>query len=80
MKIALEKGMRVPEDLSIIGYTNGAISKYSTPSLSSVVQHGYKMGQTSAKMLLDRVVSTGSAMSAQRSVIGADIVLRESTL
>lgn len=80
MKIALEKGMRVPEDLSIIGYTNGVISKYSTPSLSSVVQHGYKMGQTSAKMLLNRVVNKDSSISIQRSVIGADIVLRESTL
>jgi len=79
MKLALKKGLKVPEDISLIGYTNGVISKYSTPSLSSVVQNGFLMGKESGKMLLNRIETRGDNLSAEQKLIQADIVFREST-
>ncbi|MDA8595113.1 LacI family transcriptional regulator [Flavobacteriaceae bacterium] len=79
MKLALKKGLKVPKDISLIGYTNGVISKYSTPSLSSVVQNGFLMGKESGAMLLDRIETRGDNMSAEQKLIQADIVFREST-
>ena len=80
MKLAIKKGLNIPKDLSIIGYTNGVISKYSTPSLSSIVQHGYQMGKSSAEMLIDRIDNDKLNKAPRYEVIGADIVKRESTL
>lgn len=75
-------GKRVPEDVSIIGFTNGILSKLSTPSLTSVEQHGEQMGEIAAKMLIDRVEqpSEEEDLSAFRTeVLNASIVDREST-
>lgn len=80
MKLAIKNGLNIPKDLSIIGYTNGVISKYSTPSLSSIVQHGYQMGKSSAEMLIDRIDNDKLNKAPRYEVIGADIVKRESTL
>ncbi|HEU4495449.1 MAG TPA: LacI family DNA-binding transcriptional regulator, partial [Flavobacterium sp.] len=44
IKAAKSKGRNVPEDLAVIGFTDGIISKYSSPSITTVSQNGIKMG------------------------------------
>lgn len=55
MKIAYQRGIRVPEDLQVIGFTNGVLSKHSTPSLTTVSQHEQQMGEQAAKLLIERL-------------------------
>ncbi|MBO0321375.1 LacI family DNA-binding transcriptional regulator [Muricauda sp. CAU 1633] len=55
MRLAQEKGLKIPEDISFIGFTDGFLSKYAYPSLTVVAQHGEKMGEISAQMLIDKV-------------------------
>ncbi len=55
MRLAQEKGLKIPEDISFIGFTDGFLSKYAHPSLTVVAQHGEKMGEISAQMLIDKV-------------------------
>ncbi len=55
MGVAQKKGMKIPDDISFIGFTNGMLSKYASPQLSSVAQHGDKMGEIAAKMLIERI-------------------------
>lgn len=47
--------MRIPEDISFIGFTDGILSKYANPGLTSISQHGQKMGEVAAKMLIEKV-------------------------
>ena len=54
IKAANKTGLKVPEDLSVIAFTDGIISQYSTPTITTVSQNGEKMGQKAAKMLIDR--------------------------
>jgi LacI family transcriptional regulator len=53
--VAARLGKKVPEELSIIGFTDGLISKYSSPSITTVGQNGVKMGAKAAKMLIERL-------------------------
>jgi LacI family transcriptional regulator len=46
-----ERGIRVPEDVSIMGFSNWFISSAITPSLSTVDQPGYEMGKKTFKQL-----------------------------
>ncbi len=46
-----ERGIRVPEDISIMGFSNWFISSAITPSLSTIDQPGYEMGKTTFKSL-----------------------------
>jgi len=55
MSLVQKKGMRIPEDISFIGFTDGILSKYAKPRLTSIAQHGEKMGEVAAKMLIDKV-------------------------
>jgi LacI family transcriptional regulator len=48
-------GLKVPEDLAVIAFTDGIISKYSTPTITTVSQSGEKMGNKAAKMLIERI-------------------------
>ncbi|WJV52040.1 HTH-type transcriptional repressor PurR [Pectobacteriaceae bacterium CE90] len=52
-----ELGLRVPQDISVIGYDNVRHSRYFTPALTTVHQPKERLGQSALSMLLDRIVS-----------------------
>ncbi len=55
LKLAHHKGIKVPDELSIIGFTDGLISKTTQPSLTTVAQHGFEMGVEAMELLLQRI-------------------------
>jgi LacI family transcriptional regulator len=57
IKIANKMGLKVPEDLAVIAFTDGIISKYSTPTITTVTQNGIEMGNMAAKILIERLES-----------------------
>jgi len=86
IKVATRLGIKIPEELSIIGFTDGLISKYSSPSITTVGQDGVKMGAKAAKMLIDRLEAEdieneeGEIEEHYRTeVIETELVKREST-
>lgn len=80
IKSALKIGLRIPEDIAVIGFTDGIISKYSSPSITTVSQNGIKMGGKAAKMLIDRLESKEEDDEHYRTeVIETHLVEREST-
>jgi LacI family transcriptional regulator len=81
IKTAHKLGMKIPKDLSIIGFTDGIISKYSSPSITTVSQNGIKMGNKAAKMLIERLESNEEDEEHYKTeVIETHLVERESTI
>ena len=79
MRIAKEKGFKVPEDISIIGFTDGLISEYSSPSITTVAQHGFTMGKQAVELLIERIEKDSEIYKPRKIVISSDLKLREST-
>jgi LacI family transcriptional regulator len=79
MRIAKEKGLSIPEEISIIGFTDGLISEYSSPSITTIAQHGFTMGQQAVEVLIERIEKEAEAYSPRKIVISSDLKLREST-
>ena len=79
MRIAKEKGYKVPEDIAIIGFTDGLISEYSSPSITTIAQHGLTMGRQSIDLLIDRIERENDNEKPKKIVISSDLKLREST-
>lgn len=50
-----QDGVRVPQDMSVIGYDNVGMSEMLTPALTTVSQHASRLGRRCAEMLLDRL-------------------------
>lgn len=87
IKMAAKLGIKVPDDLCVIGFTDGIISKYSSPSITTVRQNGEKMGAKAAKMLIDRLGleeienEDGEIIEHYSTeVIETELIERESTL
>jgi len=55
MKVARKLGYSIPDDLQLISFTDGVLSKHSTPSLSTVSQHGQAIGEKAANLLINRL-------------------------
>ncbi|KAF2334449.1 LacI family DNA-binding transcriptional regulator [Flavobacterium daemonense] len=84
IKTASKMGLKVPEDLAVIAFTDGIISKYSTPSITTVSQSGEKMGNKAAKMLIERLEAEHDDDEDENEnytteVIETHLIKREST-
>ena len=80
IKAAKNAQIEIPKDLAVIGFTDGIISKYSSPSITTVSQNGIKMGGKAATMLIDRLeASQEDEESYKTEVIETELVSREST-
>ena len=55
-----EAGLRVPDDISIVGYDNTAFAALGPISLTSVDQDGHAMGANAARLVLERIESKRS--------------------
>ena len=79
IRMAKERGFNVPEDISVVGFTDGLISEYSSPSITAVVQHGFTMGKQAVELLIDRIENEGEILPARTKVISSDLNARESS-
>ena len=84
IKTANKMGLKVPEDLAVIAFTDGIISKYSTPTITTVSQSGEKMGNKAAKMLIERLEAEHDDDDEENEnytteVIETHLIEREST-
>ena len=80
IKTAKKLNLKVPEDITVIGLTDGIISTYSSPSITTVSQNGIKMGNKAAHMLIERLESEEDEEEHYKTeVIETHLVQREST-
>lgn len=80
MKEARRRGFKIPEDISFMGFTDGILSQYAFPTLTTVDQHGLEMGAMAAKMLIQRLENDDmDDESYVTEVIPTSIKEREST-
>jgi LacI family transcriptional regulator len=70
-------GIRVPEDVAVIGFDDREIAQYMHPPLSTLVLPLYEMGRTAAELLLD--ISGGLDTAPSRTKVECELVVRAST-
>ncbi|MBU0940923.1 MAG: LacI family transcriptional regulator [Bacteroidetes bacterium] len=84
IKTANKSGLNVPKDLAVIAFTDGIISKYSTPTITTVSQSGIKMGNRAAKILINRLEEEEKTDEEEEEnykteIIETHLIEREST-
>lgn len=79
MKTLQKKGLRIPTDVAVVGFSDGRFSGITDPSLSSVDQHGYEMGTIATEMLLKRILSKENEYPFETKVLHADLIVRGSS-
>jgi len=74
---ARQRGLRIPQDLSVIGFDDLPVSRWVSPPLTTVRQPLAEMGRTAAQMLGD--VIEGLPLRSTRVELSTELIVREST-
>ncbi len=74
-----KRNIKIPEDISIIGFTNGILSRYSTPPLTSVNRFAHTTGEVAANRLIDIIEEKIDFEDIKTKIIRTELVEREST-
>jgi DNA-binding LacI/PurR family transcriptional regulator len=79
MKVLKQMRFRIPEDVSVIGFTDGMICTVTDPPLSTVNQHGFEVGKRAMEMLLKRINALENDYPAVTEIVKTELVLRGTT-
>lgn len=75
-----EKKLKVPEDVSVIAFTNGEISKRFIPNLTTISQHGAEIGARAMEILIGRIEEVNEEKKPYRTeIIKTSLIERDST-
>lgn len=76
MEVFVEKGIKIPQDIAIVGFVNEPWDILLNPPLSSIEQFSYQIGETSARLMLEAI----SGLPHQDIVYKTQLIIRESSL
>lgn len=81
IKAARKLGKIIPDDIQVIGFTDGVLSKHATPSLTTVRQHGQTVGEKAAVLLIEKLENENEEAEEvyKTIVIETELIEREST-
>jgi LacI family transcriptional regulator len=78
LKIANKNGQQIPQDISIIGFSDNKISRLSAPPLTTISQHPLDIGKNTVSIIIDRIESK-EPIAFQTKIIDSGLTIREST-
>jgi DNA-binding LacI/PurR family transcriptional regulator len=76
---AKRMGLRVPEDVSICGFTNGNRAISCDPMLTTVEQRGRVVGEEAANILIGHVEGTIPKNKVEKRIVRTRLILRGTT-
>ena len=83
MQAIKEKGLKMPHDIALVGFSNWFFSSLMDPPLSSVDQPGFEMGQEAAKLLIRQIEKQDKddlEIAPETKILKTRLVIRESSL
>lgn len=73
------KGLSVPKDVGLIGFSNSELTELLNPSLSVIRQPAFEMGEVATSLLLELIESKRPVTDFQSRVLSTEMVIRSST-
>jgi LacI family transcriptional regulator len=79
LRFLQQKGIKVPQDMGLIGFSNGEFTEFLNPSLSIIRQPAFEMGQAATELLLQVIESKRPVKEFTRKVLETELIVRNST-
>ncbi|MDL2251754.1 LacI family transcriptional regulator [Odoribacter sp. OttesenSCG-928-J03] len=73
-----EKKLRIPEDITVFGFSNSKRSRYMNPSISTVNQFPDRIGEAAAELLFEQILDP-KHVKIRRKIVNSELVIRESS-
>jgi LacI family transcriptional regulator len=75
-----DAGIRVPQDVAVVGFNNDSIGKVISPKLSTINYPGFEMGQLAARTLINHLKGLWDMSITGTMVMKSELIVRESSL
>jgi len=72
-------GLKIPQDISIAGFTNSDVAELFSPSLTTVRQPAFKIGQIATEMLIQLIESKRPVTEFETRMLETELIIRESS-
>ncbi len=79
MHIIKDSGIKIPDEISVMGFDDAPHSPYFKPSLSTVWQPSYEMGVLSARILLKRIQTDNDLTNIRVESLYPELIIRGSS-
>lgn len=79
VQAAFQAGVRIPEQVSIVGYDDIDFAEVMVPPLTTIRQSGFEMGQIAANLLIDMIEQKQPGDEVEDVVLQPQLVVRQST-
>jgi DNA-binding LacI/PurR family transcriptional regulator len=80
MQAAYEATIRIPDDISMVGFDDIDVAAFTIPPLTTVSQDGVTMGRASAELLFDMIASGQHRSAVEDVVLAPHLVVRRSAV
>ena len=80
MQTLKEHGVRIPEDIAVVGFNNDAISKIVEPQLTTIHYPGIDMGEIAARNLINHLKGISNIHHTNTIVVRSELIVRKSSL
>jgi LacI family transcriptional regulator len=80
IQVFKEKGIRVPDDIAVVGFNNDTISTINDPQLTTVNYPAIKMGEQAATVLMNHLNGNADFSLTDSIVLNAELIIRQSSL
>lgn len=77
---AIKFGLKVPKDISVIGFASKSDSAHAIPQLTTIRQHAKEIGAFAAQLLIDRLLNKGVEEDVKTKIVKTTLVKNKSTL
>lgn len=80
MRTLKEQGIRIPEDIAIVGFNNDAIGKLIEPALTTINYPGIDMGEIAARNLINHLKGVSDLHQTNTIIVRSELIIRKSSL
>jgi LacI family transcriptional regulator len=80
MQVLKDAGIRIPQDIAIVGFNNDNIGKVVSPKLTTINYPGFEMGQVAAHNLINHLKGLWDMGLTNTMIIRSELIIRESSL
>jgi LacI family transcriptional regulator len=80
MQTLKECGIRIPEDIAVVGFNNDAIGKIVEPQLTTIDYPGIDIGEIAARNLISRLKGEADISQTNTIIVESELIVRKSSL
>ncbi|WP_316793352.1 LacI family DNA-binding transcriptional regulator [Pedobacter frigoris] len=73
------KGLKIPEDIAVVGFSNDSVSTFIEPQLTTVAQPIELLGRTAVSMLIEQIARDPDKWKANTVVLKTTLIIRDSS-